>query len=903
MKNSRATFRNINQSSSKNIKFNESNQELNNIENFNSNDIEESGLDIYKELHKTMQNKKKKKSNNDKQFSVTKESLIHETIQKLKNLTRDYNKIKNNPAKEKKLNEGNNSSKMSKTFDKYLKYTNLQNGIKILDNLAIKRGLKRNDENLNNYLTSENNEKKEEKIFLGTNKLNEIFNSRRETNYTNIDNYGEEQNSKSKPKDKISKSLNKDIIKGISKIENVFGKINIIDSDDQNKIYNPEKDFDYNPEQKQKITTYIPTRRNELNLTKDKTEINPNLEEKEFNEDYNEFSLKPKYKQSQLFLEKNLKNKNQMFNNNEIKYNNCLNTEIKNTEVSNHYKESISYSDGDNINNDDNENKQSSEESKKSSKNNSTNSEEFDNYLKLIKKNKSNEILSKDLTFLLNIISKGNYYFCLKEITKIILYDITKSKDPNLSVSKKLKSNNDIIFNEHLFINIIFKQINKGTKYLCIYSELCADLNQNILNDLSEQKNMKNNKERNLKLIINDKCIEIINGLKKEEVDISNIKDNFEIFDFKSKIKGFVTFIIELINVEILKQQFGLYVLEQLYKLFINENKNSNYLTVNTYLEGIIILANKLGKIIIEKNNQKLHQNINNYISNNLLLLLDDKKSTKNIPSHLKYKIINLISKQENQWKDTIYDIYEEEEKIKIIPDIKSNLSKKIIENEELDIINKHLEQSLKDINKALIKEDIMNYISYFSEENNKGKINIKSYVDKSYNWKVIDELVNNKNFGLESIINYFISICSSFDYDDNKIILCNDYIKNIIEFYANNLSKKAIESLHNEMIKTFSDIDDILEQNKNMYKILGNLLYVLIDNKLFLIKFFNRYLKVDKRTQINLAIITKYCIISSGKFAKKYLNDFKQTKLFNNNEIFEKFVIENMEDLLYFIK
>ena len=43
-----------------------------------------------------------------------------------------------------------------------------------------------------------------------------------------------------------------------------------------------------------------------------------------------------------------------------------------------------------------------------------------------------------------------------------------------------------------------------------------------------------------------------------------------------------------------------------------------------------------------------------------------------------------------------------------------------------------------------------MNYISYFSEETNKGKINIKSYVDKSYNWKVIDELVNNKNFGLE---------------------------------------------------------------------------------------------------------------------------------------------------------
>ena len=103
-------------------------------------------------------------------------------------------------------------------------------------------------------------------------------------------------------------------------------------------------------------------------------------------------------------------------------------------------------------------------------------------------------------------------------------------------------------------------------------------------------------------------------------------------------------------------------------------------------------------------------------------------------------------------------------------------------------------------------------------------------------------------------------------------------------------------------MIKTFSNIDNIVEQNKEMYKILGNLLFVLIDNKLFQIKFFNNYLKVDKKTQINLAIITKYCIISARKFAKKYLNDFKQTKLFINNDIFEKYVIENLKDLLYFI-
>ena len=120
---------------------------------------------------------------------------------------------------------------------------------------------------------------------------------------------------------------------------------------------------------------------------------------------------------------------------------------------------------------------------------------------------------------------------------------------------------------------------------------------------------------------------------------------------------------------------------------------------------------------------------------------------------------MNLISKKENQWKNTLLDIYEEEEKFKIIPESDSNLSNNIFLGGQMNKINNSKEQkSLQDINKALIKEDIINYISYFSEENNKGKINIKTYVDKSYNWKVIDELVNNKNFGLESIINYFLS-------------------------------------------------------------------------------------------------------------------------------------------------
>ena len=891
--------------------FFEPNKEITNIENYNYNDIEESCLDIYKELHKKMENNQEEKPNNENIILMNKEDLIYETIQKLKNLSKDYTKIKSNSSKEEEIN---NSKKDEINYENS-KYANLHNGILILDNLATKRGLKSNDENLQNNLKNDKKEKKKEKIFLGTNKLNELFNNRNNTDLINLDKYDNINNCDYIENNKYSKSLNKDIIKGISKIENVFGKNNIStikinNSKEENELFNKENDFEYDEEQKQKLRTYIPTKPNKFNIINDKYDINANIEETKINKYETEIEIEPKYQEKELFFNNiisNQKRNSDLYNNNdkEIKINNYV-TEPKNVEVSNNYKESISFSNEENIKlsqNNSEKNDNNSGENKKNINNDSDNSEEFDNYLNLMKENKSKNILGQDLTFLLNIISKGNYNFCLKQITQIILYKIKKTKDKETLINKSFKENDDIIYNEHLFINIIFKHITKETKYIFLFCKLCADLNQNILNDLSEQKNMKNNKKRNLKLIMNDVCIKFMNELKEEETRIENDKISIKIYDFRNRIFGFVNLVIGAIKVEILKQQFGFFILEQLYKLFNKENIKETY---NCLLEGIIFLVNKLGTLIYEKNNQKILQNINSFIDNNLMILVDNSNKKRNIslPVYLRYRIMNLISKKENQWKNTLLDIYEEEEKFKIIPESDSNLSNNIFLEGQMNKINNSKEQkSLQDINKSLIKEDIINYISYFSEENNIGKTNIKTYVDKSYNWKVIDELVNNKNFGLESIINYFISICSSLDYDENKIILCNDYIKNIIEFYANNLSKKAIESLQNEMIKSFSNIDDILESNKNMYKILGNLLFVLIDNKLFLIKFFNHYLKIDKKTQINLAIITKYCIISSGKFAKKYLNDFKQTKLFNNNDIFEKYVIENMEDLLYFIK
>ena len=71
----------------------------------------------------------------------------------------------------------------------------------------------------------------------------------------------------------------------------------------------------------------------------------------------------------------------------------------------------------------------------------------------------------------------------------------------------------------------------------------------------------------------------------------------------------------------------------------------------------------------------------------------------------------------------------------------------------------------------------------------------------------------------------------------------------------------------------------------------MGYLLYTLINNKLFYIKDLNNFLDKENYVIINIAKVVKYTIIFSEKNAKKFHNDFKQTKLFFGSNIFYNLV------------
>ena len=797
------------------------NDKINNIGNINDNFLQDSNYDINKTLKSELSQNKNDSIYND--YSIP-------------NINFDYNNITNKKNK-------NKNNKDDKIFSNSFKYNikNIEKGLKILGKISLRKRVEKTNESLNNEKINKNSIK----IYLGANKLNELFNDKRDISLKNIGTKYEDINIKN-----IQIQNNKydknNVKKEIIKNENIKEKNNL------NKVdINSDKNNIKNYDDKNIINIYSTKTINDIdnnNLYYSEI-VSPKIK-----------AYKTKFKKRLDSSKENKKSKSYLYNINDND-NICK------------YKE--------------NEILLDSKELEK----NISQKEDFENYLIKIKKNQSNNVIKHEIIYLLNILTEKNYPETLERIIKLILY-----KNDN-----SISSNNNIKENEHFLIYNILERINNEINFIFLYVVLCNDVNKNISKLLNEQ---NNNKEENLKPIINDECMTVLNNFKNSKKFNIYDKEQEEYNILKRKIFGYTTFVYELINLELLNQQFGIYVLEEFYQIY-NDNKSNNIIG-NVYLEVLINFLNKYTKLIYQKNNIILIEKINNFINNNIENIINNQKI--NIPKYLTNKMKNLIIPNDNKKQEVLSistsDILEKEKvdynnnsplknEIKNSNDLKCNYDEKI----------KNKELNGNDINKSIIEEDLINYISYYTEDNNKDNFNNQNINDKSYNWKIIEELINDKNVGLELIINYYISACINIINDDNQIILSNDYIKNIIEYYSNNLSKTTINSIHNEMKKIYLNIDDIVNKNKNMFKIMGYLLFILIENKLYHIKYFNNYLKVEKHTKINLAIITKYCIITSGKYAKKYLNDFKQTKLFLNNEIFIKYVNDELKDLLYFIQ
>ena len=174
------------------------------------------------------------------------------------------------------------------------------------------------------------------------------------------------------------------------------------------------------------------------------------------------------------------------------------------------------------------------------------------------------------------------------------------------------------------------------------------------------------------------------------------------------------------------------------------------------------------------------------------------------------------------------------------------------------------------------MNQDLDNYLAFLDKETNQNNEKANIDLNYSYNWKTMDELIINGKTKLEDIIKAYIEICKNRSITKFDLPKFNKYINTIIEYYIKDFSRNQIETVHLNMIELFKSLIEFKQNYSEIFlEILGNLLFILLRNKLYFMKDLNSFIEKDKENQINIAKIVKYSILSSGKLLKQYHNDF----------------------------
>ena len=507
---------------------------------------------------------------------------------------------------------------------------------------------------------------------------------------------------------------------------------------------------------------------------------------------------------------------------------------------------------------------------------NSNNIKENNNTNKKIIENKINDSYKNNIKneFIeqLNIITINNYDLILNNISNLILNNNILTID-NVS---------QLLFNSNEFIEIIINKAMKEKKYIKIYAKLCKDIFislMSIIGNYNDDNDIFDTilKDKSLKVILKNKIYEKINQLnfgnkiELKKNDINNSEKDFIYYELRLKFTNLIFFFRELLEIKLISSKSGFEILDILYKKYNNDNNKI------LYLEGIEILLNKMKVIIYEKNNLEYMQRYNKFIKNNLNNIFINIKKRDDLPKYLFYKLLNLIEchKKESKNMTIINNKYN-------IPTI----NKKYMNNNSLTILVEN--SNFKNISNNMV-DVIKKDIEKFLLEPNVDQIKYKFFDEliKRYN----EELNIKKKIEIWELFYYYIEACIDLVNNEEKIYIVNEYIENIINNFTIDIPNETWEMLHYKLISLFLNINEICTDNIYMHQIMGYLLFLLINNKLFFIKDLNNFLNKDNEIIINISKAVKYTIICADKDAKKYHNDFKQTKLFIGNDIFYNIV------------
>jgi len=468
--------------------------------------------------------------------------------------------------------------------------------------------------------------------------------------------------------------------------------------------------------------------------------------------------------------------------------------------------------------------------------------EEAENNKKKFEEIGKKDIIKKELRELLNKMTKDNY-----EEIKIKILEIIKDK----------------IENQDKLIDIIFLKSLLEKSYVSLYAKLCKDLNKELPQKVDNDKNKKRVKKSLFREKLLDKCKEMVKYEEKNIFDEYIKEENEEERELKIKkiILGNALFITELINIKLLAKRAACDCINYLFKKY-DEGKDNKLKLLN--IQTIIIFIDKFGSLIQNEKENKKEKNKKEKDSNinfeekikETFDKLEKIKEDKNIPGHIKYSIINLIIKKENNYKQSEFEKY-------LIAK-----SKKEIEEETKEIKEeKEKEINQEDINK-LIEKDLIEYKDIIETEGNSDK----------YSWNITTDLYDLKLKGFDSILEgYFIS---SADFIENKenIKYAKNYIKELIEYYHEKMEETEKNHLLKKIIDLFELVKDFSYETPDIYIIYEYVLQLFIENEIIKIKDFENIFEAKEKEDINI-ISNMFQNIFRNINKDKYENEFRNLK------------------------
>ena len=257
-----------------------------------------------------------------------------------------------------------------------------------------------------------------------------------------------------------------------------------------------------------------------------------------------------------------------------------------------------------------------------------------------INKKYSNELntdkLNEEIIFKLDSVTENNLMTIVDDLLNLLTKKvIIENINNNINYNKIRLSFLEILNNESSFVETIVNKAIYETKKVGIFAHVCYELSIKLTNEINFR---GSNTEEDLKTILQEDC-----KIKFEEI----ILDNQCIENNDKQLFGILMFICELINLKIIALDVGLFCFEKLCKKFNESSYNNDSKKKYYFLNSIIDLINKYGKILYESQNVKYLEKIEKYVEEELNNFINNDMT---LPEYLRNKIINLIKLQKNKW-------------------------------------------------------------------------------------------------------------------------------------------------------------------------------------------------------------------------------------------------------------